>query len=333
LFIGDVGRPDLMASQGITAEDLAGQLYDSLHDKLLRLPDATLVYPAHGAGSMCGKNLSKETVSTLGEQRRFNYALQPMSRADFVRLVTADQPEAPQYFAYDAALNRAQRATLDETLQRVLRPLALPEVLRLQNAGAQLLDVRDPADFAGAHLAGSLNVGLGGQFATWAGSLLERGRDIVLVAEPGREQEAATRLGRIGFDHVAGFLQDGMRAVEARPDLVQGSERVTALELAQELASPGAPLVLDVRGDGEYADRHLEGSVHIPLPQLRRRAGELPRDRRIVVHCAAGYRSSMAASILVQEGFGAVRDLVGGIGAWEKAAGLPVVTKPTRTVG
>ena len=189
LFIGDVGRPDLMASSGITADALAGMLYDSLHQKLLPLPDATLVYPAHGAGSMCGRNLSTDTVSPLGVQKRYNYALQPMSKADFIRLVTADQPETPAYFAYDALLNRRERPTLDQALARELNPLALDEVLRLLQTGAQVLDVRDPADFEGAHLAGSINIGLGGSYATWAGTLLERDKPIVLVAEPGRSSK------------------------------------------------------------------------------------------------------------------------------------------------
>jgi rhodanese-related sulfurtransferase len=204
LFIGDVGRPDLMASIGITADALAGMLYDSLHQKLLPLPDDTLVYPAHGAGSMCGKNLSTDTVSPLGVQKRYNYALQPMSKADFIRLVIADQPDVPAYFAYDAMLNRRERPTLEAALAQELQPLALEAVLRLRHTGAQVLDVRDPADFEGAHLAGSINVGLGGAYATWAGTILERETPIVLIAEPGRETEAAMRLGRIGFDSVAG---------------------------------------------------------------------------------------------------------------------------------
>src|SRR5580698_6585566 len=174
LFIGDVGRPDLRASLGWTADDLGAHLYDSLHDKLLTLPDDTLVYPAHGAGSLCGKQLSSDTVSSLGNQRRFNYALQPMSKEEFIRLVTADQPDAPPYFTYDAILNTRERATLDKNLERVLHPVALDEVLRVGNAGAQLLDVRDAAEVAKAHLAGSINIGLGGQYATWAGTLLDR---------------------------------------------------------------------------------------------------------------------------------------------------------------
>ena len=225
LFIGDVGRPDLRASLGWTANDLGAHLYDSLHNKLLTLPDETLVYPAHGAGSLCGKQLSSDTVSSLGDQRRMNYALQPMSKEEFIRLVTADQPDAPQYFTYDAILNTRERVTLDSNLERVLQPVSLDEVLRLGDAGAQLLDVRDAAEFAKGHLVGSINIGLGGQYATWAGTLLDRVRPIVIIAEPGREQEAALRLGRIGFDHVRGYLDGGMAALAdaAGPGLADGT--------------------------------------------------------------------------------------------------------------
>jgi hydroxyacylglutathione hydrolase len=205
LFIGDVGRPDLRAALGWSAADLGGMLFDSLHGKLLALPDESLVYPAHGAGSLCGKALSKETVSTLGEQRRSNYALQPMSKEAFVEVVTADQPEAPAYFNYDAVLNSAERPTLDQALAREMNPLSLDKVLELQKRGAQILDTRDPGEFAAAHLAGSINIGLGGQYATWVGTVLDREHPIVIVATPGTENEAAVRLGRIGFDHVAGI--------------------------------------------------------------------------------------------------------------------------------
>src|SRR6202789_4102301 len=167
LFIGDVGRPDLRASLGWTANDLGSRLYDSLHNKLLSLPDETLVYPAHGAGSLCGKQLSSDTVSSLGDQRRMNYALQAMSKEEFIRMVVADQPDAPQYFAYDAILNTRERVTLDSNLESVLRPVALGELLRMGDAGSQILDVRDAAEYAKGHLAGSINIGLGGQYATW----------------------------------------------------------------------------------------------------------------------------------------------------------------------
>src|SRR6266436_125771 len=193
LFIGDVGRPDLRAALGWSATDLGGMLFDSLHTKLLVLPDESLVYPAHGAGSLCGKALSKETVSTLGEQRRSNYALQPMSKEAFLQVVTADQPDAPAYFQYDAVLNSEERPTLDQALARELTPKTLDEVLALQASGAQLLDTRDPVDFAAAHLTGTINIGLGGQYATWAGTLLSRDQPIVILADPGREGESALR--------------------------------------------------------------------------------------------------------------------------------------------
>ncbi|HUN84890.1 MAG TPA: rhodanese-like domain-containing protein [Terracidiphilus sp.] len=326
LFIGDVGRPDLRASLGWTAEELGGHLYDSLRQKLMTLPDETLVYPAHGAGSLCGKKLSSDTVSTLGDQKRLNYALQPMRKEEFVRLVTADQPEAPAYFTYDAILNTRERATLDETLQRVLQPVALEEVLELGDAGAQILDVRDPAEYAKGHVAGSINIALGGQYATWAGTILDRNKPIVIIAEPGREQEAALRLGRIGFDHVRGYLKDGMASLAERQDLVWQTERVSAPMLAEELATQEAPLILDIRTAPEWKAKHLQDSVNVPLSQLQARMAEIPRTCRIAVHCAGGYRSSIAVSLLSQYGITNLIELAGGIAAWE-AARLPVVAE------
>jgi hydroxyacylglutathione hydrolase len=326
LFIGDVGRPDLRASLGWTASDLGAHLYDSVHDKLLPLPDETLVYPAHGAGSLCGKNLSSDTVSSLGEQRRFNYALQTMTKDEFIRLVTADQPDAPAYFTYDAILNTRERATLDTNLERVVQPVALDEVVRLGEAGAQVLDVREAGEFAKGHLAGSINIGLGGQYATWAGTLLDRVKPIVIVAEPGREQEAALRLGRIGFDHVRGYLDGGMAALAGRQDLVWPTERGSAVMVAEELAGAEPPMVLDIRNPGEWKVGHIPGSVNVPLNHLQERIGELPRGRRIAVHCAGGYRSSIAASILHQYGITNVVEMAGGLAAWE-AGKLPVVAE------
>jgi hydroxyacylglutathione hydrolase len=317
LFIGDVGRPDLRASVGWSAQELARMLYDSLHGKLLALPDETLVYPAHGAGSLCGKNLSTDTVSTMGVQRRYNYALQPMEPEEFVGVVTAEQPDMPAYFSYDAVLNARERPTLEQALEEELRPIALDEALVLAAEGAQILDARDAADFAGGHLVGSVNVGLAGSYATWAGTLLERERPIVLVADPGREQEAAMRLGRIGFDNVAGYLEEGMQALEPRPDLVGRLERVTAATLAEQLEAREPPLVLDVRTEREWRESRIEGSLNVPLSRLQEHLDALPRGRAIVVHCATGYRSSIAASLLRRHGFDEIADLVGGIGAWE----------------
>src|SRR5262245_49865555 len=318
LFIGDVGRPDLMASVGVTSEQLAGMLYDSLHNKLLKLPDETLLYPAHGAGSLCGKNMSSDTVSTIGKQKQFNYACQPMPRSEFIRLVTADQPEAPAYFSYDATMNRKEHASLDSVLASVLRPLTLDEAIRRANAGAQLLDVREPAQFAEAHIAGSVNVGLGGKYATWCGILLDRARPIVIVADPGREHEAAMRLGRIGFDHIAGFLEGGFAAASAEPSLVSRVERVTPAQAAERLASSAPPVVIDVRGPGEWDGGHIEGSLNIPLPALRRRMDDIPAGKPILLHCQSGYRSMIAASLLLRDGVRNFVDLDGGIAAWTK---------------
>ena len=319
LFIGDVGRPDLGASIGWKAEDLAAMLYDSLHQKLLPLPDATLVYPAHGAGSLCGKNLSEETYSTMGVQRQYNYALQPMEQEKFIELVTADQHDAPEYFAYDAELNAKEHATLDENLATALNPLELEEVLSLQQEGAQLLDVREETDFEGAHLEGCTNIPLDGKYATWVGTLLRADIPIVLIAAPGAEEEAAMRLGRIGFDKVAGYLKGGMQALAPRPDLVRRTQRITAATLGEHLAAPEPPLVLDVRMPGEWQEKHIEGSRNIPLNHIEKHIDEIPRDRHIVVHCAGGYRSAIAASILERCGLENVADLVGGIAAWEAA--------------
>lgn len=319
LFLGDVGRPDLRASLGWTADDLGALLYDSLHGKLLTLPDDTLVYPAHGAGSLCGKQLSSDTVGLLGDQRRMNYALQPMSKQDFIRLVTADQPDAPQYFSYDAILNTRERVTLDTNLEKVLQAITLDEVIRLRDEGAQLLDVRDAAEFARGHLAGSMNIGLGGQYATWAGTLLDRVKPIVILAEPGREQEAALRLGRIGFDHVAGYLNGGMAALAERPELLQPTERVSPAMFAEELAGGDPPLVLDIRNPREWETKRIPGSVNIPLNHMQERLTEIPPERRIAVYCAGGYRSSIAASILLQDGRTNLIEMAGGLAAWDAA--------------
>ncbi|MFP5227900.1 MAG: MBL fold metallo-hydrolase [Acidobacteriota bacterium] len=327
LFIGDVGRPDLRASLGWTAAELGSHLYDSLHERLLPLPDATLIYPAHGAGSLCGKNISKETVSTMGEQRRFNYALQPMSREAFIAIVTADQPDAPPYFTWDAVLNTRERTTLETNLQLVLQPLDLDEFLALSREGAQVLDVRHPDEYAAGHLAGSINIGLDGQYATWAGTLLDPREPILVIAGPGREPEAALRLGRIGFDRVQGYLRDGMEALTDRPNLLAYTRRSSAPELAAMLDAAEPPLLIDVRTPREWSTRHVDGSLNLPLSRLRDRLSEIPRHRAIAVQCAGGYRSSIAASLLQQQGITNLVEVAGGLAAWD-AASLPVACDP-----
>jgi rhodanese-related sulfurtransferase len=255
----------------------------------------------------------------MGEQRRMNYALQPMSKKAFIELVTADQPEAPPYFIYDAVLNSKERPTLDEALERGLKPLELERVLGLQTAGAQVLDTREPEEFAAAHLAGSINIGLSGQYATWAGTILNREQPIVIVANPGRESESAVRLGRIGFDNVAGYLQEGMRSLELRPDLTATTERLSAPLSAQLLSSGEPPQLIDVRTPGEHDRKFIDGSLSIPLNHLSERAQELPRNRPLLVYCAGGFRSSIAASLLQQQGFDRVSEIAGGMAAWDAA--------------
>ncbi len=253
-----------------------------------------------------------------------------MSKAAFVDLVTADQPDAPSYFTYDAVLNSQERPTLDETLERITA-LALDHVLSLQAAGAQVLDTRDSGEFAAAHLAGSINIALGGQYATWAGTVLTHEQPIVIIADPGREREAAMRLGRIGFDQVAGYLEDGLHSVRSRPDLMRSTERVSAQVAADRVAGAPperAPVLVDVRAPAERQQKRIAGSVGMPLNHLGERLGELPTDRPLLVYCAGGYRSSIAASLLQRHGFPQVSEIAGGITAWD-AGGLPVETSAT----
>jgi len=325
LFVGDVGRPDLRAALGWSATELGGMLYDSVHRKLLALPDSSLVYPAHGAGSLCGKAISKETVSTIGEQRRLNYALQPMSKEAFVQLVTADQPLAPSYFTYDAQLNSRERATLQETLAREVSPMTLDQLLAVQDAGGQVLDTRDAAQFASGHLRGSINIGLVGQYATWAGTVLDPEKPILIIADPGQESESALRLGRIGLDTVVGYLDGGFRSVDARPSLITTTERITPELAAERAGGVNPPLLLDVRTPGERAAKKIDGSVSVPCQELRDRLDEIPRNRPILVYCAGGYRSSLAASLLQRAGVSQVSEIAGGIAAWE-AARMPLAS-------
>jgi len=312
LFIGDVGRPDLLSSAGVSASDLARCLYRSLHDKLLRLPDATRVYPAHGAGSACGKNLSTATVSTIGEQRVTNYALVLPDEDAFVAAVTADQPAAPAYFGYDAARNKADHPLLDETPPPAL---SLEGVLRLQEAGATVLDTREPNDFAAGHVAGAINVGLSGRYAEYAGSVLDPETDVILVTDPGHEAEAKTRLARIGFDRVVGHLAEPAAALTAAPEAARHASRLDMDQLATARADVD-PALIDVRNPGEVSQGQIPGAVPIPLGQLRTRLGELDAQRPTVVYCASGFRSSIAASLLRAAGFPDVSDLKGGYNAW-----------------
>ena len=315
LFIGDVGRPDLLASVGVTAEELGASLYDSLHSKLMALPDQTLVYPAHGAGSACGKNLSTETVSTIGEQKRTNYALAPMTPEQFIEVVTDGQPSAPAYFSHAVATNKGGHELLDAApLERV--DLAAAEALA--HDGAVLLDVRDSTMFAAGHLKGSVNVGLDGRFAEYVGMIIEPRDRVVLVASTEVEvDEARLRMRRIGFDEVVAAVTDVESKLAAEPARAERASRVSAAALDDGRRELPSLVVLDVRNAGERALGAIPGSVHIPLAELTRRVEELDLSRPIVVHCAGGYRSSVAASWLRTRGASDVSDLLGGITAWD----------------
>ena len=316
LFIGDVGRPDLLASIGFTKEELAEKLYDSLHEQLLTLPDSTRVYPAHGAGSACGKNLSTDTWSTIGEQRTTNYALLAESKETFFDLVTEGQPPAPSYFVYDAILNRKDRDLLDESV--LPDALTLDEFDSLVEAGAMVIDGRDPDEFAHGHLAGSINVGLNGRYAEFAGSVIPHDVDIVLVVDEGFELEAKNRLARIGFDRVVGFLQHPYVVMLDHPDRVQHASRMTAIEFDARRDDIEGLQLVDIRNPGEVALGVIDGATTIPVGQLPGRLDELDPAAPTVVYCAGGYRSSVAASLLREAGFSDVSDIVGGYGAWQE---------------
>lgn len=320
LFLGDVGRPDLMASKGISAPALAGMLYESLRTKLLPLGDDVIVYPAHGAGSSCGKNISNERSGRLGDQKKLNWALQPMTKEKFVEMATADLPATPAYFPHAAAANKKHRLVLDDVLASELVALVPATVFTSIAKGALILDVREPDDFARGHVAGSLNIGLSGKFAHWSGTILDRARQVILVAPQGKEREAALRLARIGLENVRGFAAGGFEALAAeRPESVRRFRRHTAAELATQMSGADAPLVLDVRQPGERAAKRIAKTAFVPLDELAQRVGEVPKNRRVVIHCAGGYRSSIAASLLMAAGHERVEDLIGGIGAWESA--------------
>ncbi|BAJ32611.1 MULTISPECIES: MBL fold metallo-hydrolase [Kitasatospora] len=319
LFIGDVGRPDLLASAGVTADQLGRMLYDSVQHKLMALPDEVRVFPAHGAGSACGKNLSTERQSTIGQQRATNYACAPMTEDEFVAIVTAGQPTAPGYFGYDADLNRRDRELFDAAA--LAAPLDADAFLgRRAETGTVVVDARDPLEFAAGHLAGAINVPADGRFAEQSGTVLDPAWPLLVIAPEGREQETVTRLARIGFDRVAGYLADPETAFRAVPEQMRQAPRRTVADLRAELTDAEPPLVLDVRGEGERADGHIPGSVHLPLAELPHRLAEIPRDRAVVVHCAGGHRSSIAASLLRHHGHPQTSDLLGGYGAWETAA-------------
>jgi hydroxyacylglutathione hydrolase len=317
LFIGDVGRPDLLTSVGRTADSLARDLHRSLETQLLTLPDTTQVYPAHGAGSACGKHLSAAAFSTIGEQRETNYALRPMTDDEFVDVVTEGQGVAPLYFAYAADANRREHELLDDHVPPAT--LTIDEALSLAREGAVLLDTRPPETFASGHVRGSVNVGLDGRFAEYAGDVVRPDQRVVLLGDPGRATEARVRLARIGFDNVVGEVADVEQVLARRPELAAVASRLPAVEVAAWLRDDDGVQVVDVRNPGETAGGMVPGATNVPLAQLLDRLGELDPAAPTIVYCAGGYRSSIGASTLRAHGFTTVADMIGGYGAWTAA--------------
>lgn len=313
LFIGDVGRPDLIGSKGYTAEQMGSMLYDSIHEKILRLPDETEVYPAHGAGSLCGKSLSKETWSTLGEQRKFNYALKPMTREEFIKVVASDQPEVPAYFPVSASQNLKGSVALED--------LPKPEEFSREQVAkfdGIVLDVRQNSVYGASHVPNSINVGLGGQFASWAGTLIPIGTPVAIVAETKDQiDEAFMRLARVGIETVKGFILASEIGTEAKT-----VEQIPVADVAEITGKDDPVQLVDVRRPGEYASGHAAGAVNIPLNRLSREIDQLDPNLPTYVICQSGYRSSVGTSILENAGFETVSNVTGGTKAWLDA-GLP----------
>ncbi|HNG91763.1 MAG TPA: MBL fold metallo-hydrolase [Acidobacteriota bacterium] len=322
LFIGDVGRPDLVGSKGFSSEEMAGMLYDSLHQKLLTLDDSVEVYPAHGAGSLCGKNLSTETSSTIGDQRRLNYALKPMSRAAFVAMMTADLPEVPAYFPLDAEINRTGASPLVEL--GAARALTPEEGNKLIQQGYLVLDTRPAPQFGSGYIPGSLNIGLKGQFASWAGSLIPLTTPLLLVVEsPDQVTEAVTRLARVGIETVGGYLAGGIDAWKAAGLELKTVPQLSVHALASRLEAEPDLQVVDVRRPLEFCQGHVPTALNFQLAQLEKNLDHLDPARPTAVICAGGYRSSAGASLLSRHGFHQVLNIVGGTAAWIQA-GLKV---------
>ena len=320
LFIGDVGRPDLAGGKGYTPQNMAAMMYDSLHEKLMRLDDAVEVYPAHGAGSMCGKNLSTETSSTIGQQRKFNYALQPMTKEQFVTMMTTDLPEAPAYFSKDAEINRSGAEALSGLPKP--EPLSPIDVREIGQHGCVVLDVRSAAEFGAAHVPGSLNIGLGGQFASWAGSLIPITASIVIVADSEEQiEEAQIRLARVGLENLKGFLAGGIDGWRAAGFEVAEVPQISVSELKDLIETQKGLQVIDVRRPAEYESGHAPRAVTAPLAKLREMLPTLGLNPDVpsAIICAGGYRSSAATSIAQQLGFTNLLNVTGGTNAWVKA--------------
>lgn len=320
LFIGDIGRPDLAQKGALTMDDLAGLLFDSLRAKIMTLPNDIIVYPAHGAGSACGKNMSKETSDTLGNQKRFNYALRAdMTKEEFIKEVTAGLPEPPKYFPENVKMNRDGYESIDDVLERGDQALSAEAFeAKANNTGALILDTRKPEVFAKGFIPNSINIGIEGGFAPWVGALIpDLKQNLLIVTEPGKEEEVVTRLARVGYDHTIGFLNGGFDAWIESGKETDAVDNVSAQAFAVVYSNEN-PEVIDVRKPDEFAAGHIEGAKNLPLDYINDLMAEFPKNKTLYVHCAGGYRSMIAASILKSRGIDDVVNIEGGFGAIEK---------------
>jgi len=316
LFIGDVGRPDLAQKGNLTMEDLAGMLYDSLNEKIKPLADEVIVYPAHGAGSACGKSMSKETFDSLGHQKQVNYALRAENKEQFIKEVTDGIMPPPQYFAKNAAINKGGIESIEDVYEKgmnALTPQAFEDTAN--QTGAIMLDTRDPQLFAKGFIPNSINIGLNGQFAPWVGALItDLQQPILLITDEGKEQESITRLTRVGYDSTIGYLDGGFERWTDTGKEIDTIESISA-EAFEEASNTGEVIALDVRKPGEYESEHLDFTLSRPLDFINDWMGEIDQKATYYVHCAGGYRSMIAASILKSRGVENVIDIAGGYGA------------------
>lgn len=322
LFVGDVGRPDLLDGV-MTKDELAGMMYDSLRNKIMPLADDVIVYPAHGPGSQCGKNLGKETFSTIGEQKRTNYALQPMTKSEFINVLTSDLSAPPMYFFADAQINKKGYISLEEVLTRNMKALSAIDFLEELENGATILDTRTADEFSAGFIRGAVNVGLDGMFAIWVGTLIPAHTKLVLVTAAGKEEESVLRLARVGYENVVGYLSGGMETWKAAGETVETIENVEPNDILS-LPENGYE-ILDVRRMGEFEGGHLEGAGHLCLSKIYEKAHTLDANKKYAIHCAGGYRSMIAASILHEKGIKNMVNVRGGFAQIKNVEGVKLV--------
>jgi hydroxyacylglutathione hydrolase len=317
LFIGDVGRPDLAQKGEKLTMQVAGMMYDSLHNKILPLADDVIIYPAHGAGSACGKHLSSQTFSTLGEQKETNYALKAGSKKEFIEAVTEGLTAPPQYFPINAQINKQGYDSLDQIMEKGMKPLSIQEVKDALEQDVVLLDTRPATTFTLGFVPGSISIGLEGRFAEWAGSLLQYDKPLMLVTEPGKEEDSIIRLARVGFSNVIGYLQGGFEAWQKAGEEIDMIIDVEADELAMDMPFDDNLVVMDVRKPAEFADGHVKDALNVPLEELTdiTNIANIEENQNVYIHCAGGYRSVIASSLMKRQGLHNIRNVVGG---WSK---------------